>query len=153
MEAGCSRSSYLGVSIINNPQLIQFPRGAFLPSPHLRQPLVDPLLWPPGSARWDLGSRLSLRLGSWQPGGRCCCKACLGCAHVMKRGENKGEEAAAKRWLFFFFFSFKEFAASASRSFAVWARREEERERKQLSGPRGRAASRSAPRPCDSEKA
>lgn len=70
----------------------------------------------------------------------------------MKRGKNKGEEEA-KRWLFFSSSSSKEFAASASPAFAVWARSEEERERKALLGPRERKASGSARRPCDLEKA
>lgn len=75
------------------------------------------------------------------------------CSCDEARGKQGGGGGGQEVAFFFFFFSFKEFAASASRSFAVWARREEERERKQLSGTRGRAASRSAPRPCDSEKA
>lgn len=55
-----------------------------------------------------------------------CCKACLGCAHVMKGGKNKEGEGGGYE-VAFFFFSFKEFATSASPSFSVRVRSQQDR--------------------------
>lgn len=78
-----------------------------------------------GRLAWPLARGSGRSSGPSSLAGDAAARRVWGCAHVMKRGKNKGEEEEAKRWLFFFF-SFKEFAASASPSFAVWAGSEED---------------------------